>query len=84
MPTTKLVLLATLLASCTSPENKLRPRAATDLHCPAQQLVLTPRKTAADRPGEMQHTWDVSGCGRSAAYQYSSSDEEWRPEPLSP
>ncbi len=67
------LLVASSLVACGGPNlEQLKWRAAHDLNCAEDKLVLTP----LDEDGE---AWGLRGCDQDAAYSWSteSGKEEW-------
>ncbi|MBK6684535.1 MAG: hypothetical protein IPG45_08675 [Deltaproteobacteria bacterium] len=80
MCSSTLVLLAILLGGCAASLRKdrvadLRQRAAFDLSCPFDQLVVIPLDEAAKEHGG--GTTGVSGCGRQATYLWDGYTGNW-------
>ena len=54
---------------------QLRTRASFELHCPAEQIQLTPLDSAARKYGA--GTTGVSGCGEQATYLWDAYRGVW-------
>jgi hypothetical protein len=70
-------LACTALGCLGPPLDTLRARAALDLRCPADQLVLTRLAGSPITMEELPVVEGVAGCGRRASYQYSVSAGVW-------
>ncbi len=73
------LLVGALACGCTAPADSLRPRAAHDLQCPADQLVFTP--IGGDCGKKAGNTYDctlgVRGCDQQATYIHVKGSDAW-------
>ncbi len=67
-------VVAASLTACGAMEDSLRPRAAFDLKCPADQLVMT---RLSEQCGGFMCTLGVSGCGQQVTYVWDKVASAW-------
>jgi hypothetical protein len=74
MESRALAVVLMFAAACGGMESSLRPRAAFDLKCPADQLVLT---QLSPECGGFMCTLGVSGCGQQVTYVWDHVASAW-------